>query len=44
MGTRNPTPDGERRGRASESMEMLILYRWQVALAHLDRDPADVTW
>ncbi len=36
--------DRKRRGQDSELMDMLILYRWQDALGHLDRDPADIVW
>jgi len=36
--------DQKRRGKASEMMDVLILYRWKDALGHLDRDPADITW
>jgi ethylbenzene hydroxylase subunit beta/complex iron-sulfur molybdoenzyme family reductase subunit beta len=34
--------DQKRRGRDSELMDELILYRWKECLAHLDRDPADI--
>jgi len=36
--------DQKRRGLESELMDTLILYRWKDCLAHLDRDPAEITW
>ncbi len=36
--------DRKRRGRESEVMDTLILYRWKDALGHLDRDPAEIVW
>jgi hypothetical protein len=36
--------DQKRRGRDSELMDTLILYRWKDCLGHLDRDPADIVW
>ena len=34
--------EAKRRGRRSELMDTLILYRWQDALGQLDRDPASI--
>jgi ethylbenzene hydroxylase subunit beta/complex iron-sulfur molybdoenzyme family reductase subunit beta len=34
----------KRRGRESELMDTLILYRWKDALGHLSRDPAEIVW
>jgi len=36
--------DRKRRGRESELMDELILYRWQDCLGHLTRDPAEIVW
>ncbi len=36
--------DKRRRGRQSELMDALILYRWKDCLGHLTRDPAEIVW
>ena len=33
-----------RRGADSELMDALIMYHWDEALGHLNRDPADIVW
>jgi len=34
----------KRQGRDSELMDLLIMYKWEEALGHLRRDPADIVW
>ena len=34
----------KRRGDDSELMDALIMYHWDEALGHLNRDPADIVW
>jgi ethylbenzene hydroxylase subunit beta/complex iron-sulfur molybdoenzyme family reductase subunit beta len=34
----------KRQGRGSELMDLLIMYKWEEALGHLTRDPADIVW
>jgi nitrate reductase beta subunit len=34
----------KRRGADSELMDALIMYHWDEALGHLNRDPADIVW
>ena len=34
----------KRRGGESELMDTLIMYHWDEALGHLNRDPADIVW
>ncbi len=33
-----------RSGQPSELMDLLVMYKWEEALGHLRRDPADIVW
>ncbi len=33
-----------RQGQPSELMDMLVMYKWEEALGHLTRDPAEIVW